>query len=101
MTLTHLENPSEFIARHVGPDDHDIAGMLKLVGADSLDDLIKKVAPAAILNKAPLDLPPPMTEAAALGEMRRMAGKNKVLKSYLGQGYHGTHTPGVILRNIL
>jgi glycine dehydrogenase len=101
MSLAQLENSGEFIARHIGPDDHDIAGMLKLVNADSLDDLIHKVAPAAIINKAPLDLPPPMTEAAALDAMRRMAGKNKVLKSHLGQGYYGTHTPGVILRNIL
>jgi glycine dehydrogenase len=100
-TLIELENATEFIARHIGPDETDTATMLKLVGADSLDDLVMKVAPANILNKAPLDLPPPMSEASALGEMRRMAGKNMVLKSYLGQGYTGTHTPGVILRNIL
>jgi glycine dehydrogenase len=100
-TLSDLENRGEFIARHIGPDHSDTAGMLELVGAASLDDLVQKVAPAAILNRAPLELPPPMTEADALAEMRRMAGKNKVLKSFLGQGYSGTHTPAVILRNVL
>lgn len=100
-SLTQLENHDEFIARHIGPDDADIAAMLTVVGATSLDDLTDKIRPAAIANKAALALPAPMTEAAALAEMKRIASKNKVLKSHLGQGYYGTHTPGVILRNIL
>ena len=48
-----------------------------------------------------MDMPPAMTEAAALAELKAMAGKNKVFRSFIGQGYYGTHTPGVILRNIL
>ena len=100
-TLTQLENHDEFIARHIGPDDTDIAQMLKAVGAASLDDLVHQIKPASILQDEPLNLPAAMSEAEALAEMKRIAGKNKVLKSYIGQGYYGTHTPGVILRNIL
>ena len=101
MTLTQLENHGEFIARHIGPDDTDIAMMLKTVGATSLDDLVARIRPANIASDAKLNLREAMSEAEALAEMRRIASKNKVLKSYIGQGYYGTHTPGVILRNIL
>ena len=101
MTLTQLENHGEFIARHIGPDDTDIAMMLKTVGAASLDDLVARIRPANIARDAKLNLREAMSEAEALAEMRRIANKNKVLKSYIGQGYYGTHTPGVILRNIL
>ena len=100
-TLTQLENHNEFIARHIGPDDADIAAMLKVVGATSLDNLVQQIRPASISDGAPLNLPAAMSEAGALAEMRRLAGRNKVLKSHIGQGYYGTHTPGVILRNIL
>src|SRR5918911_65856 len=54
-----------------------------------------------IARAKPMDLPAPLGEAAALAELKRMAGRNRVLKSFIGQGYHGTHTPGVILRNVL
>ena len=100
-TLTQLENHGEFIARHIGPDDADAAQMLKVVGATSLEDLVHQIKPASILQDEPLNLPPPMSEAEALAGMKRIAGNNKVLKSYIGQGYYGTHIPGVILRNIL
>ncbi len=100
-TLEQLENHVEFIARHIGPDDTDIANMLKVVGAASLDDLINQIRPASISGGALLNLPAAMSEAEALADMRRIAGKNKVLKSHIGQGYYGCHTPGVILRNIL
>ena len=100
-TLSQLENHDEFIARHIGPDDADIAKMLKVVGAASLEDLIDQIRPASISGGAALNLPAAMSEAEALADMRRIAGKNKVLKSHIGQGYYGNHTPGVILRNIL
>ncbi len=100
-TLQQLENAGEFIARHIGPDDADTAAMLSAIGAASLDDMVQQVRPASIAKDAALNLPPPLTEAAALSQMRRIAQKNKVLRSYIGQGYYGTHTPGVILRNIL
>jgi glycine dehydrogenase len=100
-TLNELEHHDEFIARHIGPDEADVAAMLKTVGATSLDDMVAKIAPASIRSANPLGLPQAMSEAEALAEMRRIAGRNKVLKSYIGQGYYGTRTPGVILRNIL
>ena len=100
-SLLDLENASEFIARHIGIDDSDEAHMLKVVGASSRQALIETIVPRSIARTVPMDLPHPATEAQALAELKVMAGKNKVFKSFIGQGYYGTHTPGVILRNIL
>jgi len=100
-TLHDLEQHDAFIDRHVGPDDHEIAHMLKAVGYDSLDALVDAIVPAAIRQKNPLALPPAVTETEALAKIRAIADKNEVFKSFIGQGYHGTHTPLVILRNIL
>ncbi|MDI1246122.1 MAG: aminomethyl-transferring glycine dehydrogenase [Rhodoferax sp.] len=99
--LGELENASEFIARHIGIDAADEAVMLKTVAAASRAALIDDIVPRSIARSQPMAIPAPITEAAALAELKAMAGKNKVLKSYIGQGYYGTHTPGVILRNIL
>ncbi len=99
--LAALENASEFIARHIGPSSADEASMLAALGLPSLDALIEKVLPASIVRSKPMDLPEPVTEAAALAELKVLASKNQVLKSFIGQGYYGTFTPGVILRNIL
>ena len=75
--------------------------MLAVLGYGSLPALIEAVVPAAIRERAPLALPGPMTEAEALARLRSLAAQNRVLKSFIGQGYYGTHTPNVILRNIL
>ncbi|MDD3935811.1 aminomethyl-transferring glycine dehydrogenase [Rhodoferax sp.] len=99
--LGELENASEFIARHIGIDAADEAVMLKTVAAASRAALIDKIVPGSIARSQPMAIPAPITEAAALAELKAMASKNKVFKSYIGQGYYGTHTPGVILRNIL
>jgi glycine dehydrogenase len=99
--LAELENASEFVARHIGIDDADEALMLKVIGSDSRRELIDGIVPRAIARSRAMAIPPAISEAAALAEMKQMASKNKVLKSFIGQGYHGTHTPGVILRNIL
>jgi hypothetical protein len=100
-TLHDLEQHDAFIDRHIGPDDHEIAHMLKAVGYDSLDALVDAIVPATIRQKNPLALPPAMTETEALAKIRAIADKNEVFKSFIGQGYSGTHTPLVILRNIL
>src|SRR5439155_21097882 len=71
------------------------------IGAASRRALIDSIVPRAIARALPMDLPAPTTEAQALTELRAIASRNKVLKSFIGQGYHGTHTPGVILRNVL
>ena len=99
--LTALENPSEFIARHIGISASDEQHMLGVIGAASRRALIEAVVPRSIARTQAMDLPAPVSEAAALAELKVLAQKNRVLKSFIGQGYHGTHTPGVILRNIL
>ena len=99
--LAELENASEFVARHIGPSADDEAHMLSVIGAASRRALIDTIVPRAIARSAPMALPAPLSEAQALAELKAIAGKNRVLKSFIGQGYHGTHTPGVILRNVL
>ena len=100
-TLTELENASEFVARHIGIDAADEALMLKTIGESSRRELIDSIVPRSIARSTAMAIPAAITEAAALAEIKALAGKNRVLKSFIGQGYYGTHTPGVILRNIL
>jgi glycine dehydrogenase len=99
--LGELENATEFAARHIGPYLDDEAHMLSVIGAASRRALIEAIVPRSIARSTPMQLPPPLSEAQALAEMKLLASQNKVLRSFIGQGYHGTHTPGVILRNIL
>ncbi|MEG0939610.1 MAG: aminomethyl-transferring glycine dehydrogenase [Comamonas sp.] len=100
-SLESLENSREFLPRHIGPDTDEQQKMLDVIGKPTLNALIRDVVPASIARPKSMDLPPPVTEAAALAELKAIASKNQVLKSFIGQGYYGTHTPGVILRNIL
>ena len=99
--LSELENTSEFIARHIGIDETDEAHMLSVVGAASLRALIEGIVPRSIARSSVMAIPAPVTEDAALKQLKTMAAKNQVFKSFIGQGYYGTHTPGVILRNVL
>ncbi|WP_416558731.1 aminomethyl-transferring glycine dehydrogenase [Limnohabitans sp. yimb22184] len=99
--LGELENPSEFIARHIGISDADEQHMLGVIGEASRRALIESIVPRSIARAQAMQLPAPVTEAAALAELKAMAQQNQLFKSFIGQGYHGTHTPGVILRNIL
>jgi glycine dehydrogenase len=98
--LAELEHRDEFIARHIGPNEHAIAGMLASIGTHSLSNLIAETVPAPIRLQRALELPPAMTEYAALAALKAIAAKNVVKKSLIGQGYYGTHTPPVILRNL-
>ncbi len=99
--LSELENASEFMARHIGVDAADEALMLKVVGASSRRELIDGIVPRSIARRSRMAIPAAVTEAAALAELKAIAAKNQIFKSYIGQGYYDTHTPGVILRNIL
>jgi glycine dehydrogenase len=92
---------AEFPGRHIGPDEADVAAMLKELGASSLDELVAQTVPADIRFTGALDLPAPVGEAAVLEELRALAARNRVCKSYLGMGYHDCFTPPVIQRNIL
>ncbi|MEO1089295.1 MAG: aminomethyl-transferring glycine dehydrogenase [Pseudomonadota bacterium] len=89
-----------FVDRHIGPDDADIERMLRIVAAPSLPALIDEAVPEAIRASRPLALPPSLTEAEAFDRLAAMASANRMLKSYIGMGYHGTHTPSVLLRNV-
>src|SRR6266849_109782 len=93
-TLAQLEDHGAFQRRHIGPDAADQAAMLRTLGFDSRAALIDAVIPRAIRRKSPLELGEPRSS------LRRIAEKNRVFKSYIGQGYHETYTPGVILRNV-
>ena len=99
--LAALEAADGFVARHIGPSDSDIAAMLHAVGAATLDDLAARTVPPAIRTNQALDLPPPIDEAGVIAELRGLAAKNVLKKSLIGMGYHGTHTPPVILRNVM
>jgi glycine dehydrogenase len=100
-SLQQLENAEEFLARHIGIDAADEARMLPVIGSETRAELIDGIVPAAIRRAKPMRLPAAITEADALAELKAIAAKNKVFKSFIGQGYYGTHTPGVILRNVL
>ncbi len=99
--LGELENPSEFVARHVGLGPDDETHMLSVIGAASRRALIDAIVPRSIARSQGMQLPAPVSEATALAELKAIAQRNVVAKSFIGQGYYGTHTPGVILRNIL
>ena len=93
-----------FPRRHIGPDASETRAMLDTLGLDSLDQLVERVIPDAIREDAFLKadhIPNGRGEAELLAYLKSIASQNQVLRSYLGMGYHGTITPGVILRNIL
>ncbi len=100
-SLRELEHHHAFIERHIGPNDAEIAQMLHVIGHESLETMTDAIVPAAIKSSAPLSLPHAITEVEALAKIRVIANKNQVFRSFIGQGYYGTHTPNVILRNIL
>jgi glycine dehydrogenase len=96
-----LKHPDRFVRRHIGPDLAEQQEMLETLGHKSLDALIDATVPKGIrLNRA-LRLPEAKSEYNLLRELRSVAAKNKVFKSYIGMGYYGTITPAVIQRNIL
>ena len=108
MTTTTVSRPpgqldltDRFVRRHVGPGPAEIAAMLKTLGVESLDALIDQTVPRSIRRRRPLDLPAPASEKEVLDEIRAIADKNEVCRSFIGMGYHDTITPPVIQRNIL
>jgi glycine dehydrogenase len=92
---------SEFQHRHIGPSPHETAEMLAAIGADTLEQLMAQTVPNSIRQAQPLDVGPALSETDALDRMRAIASRNRVMTSLIGQGYHGTHLPLVIQRNIL
>src|SRR5476649_1426404 len=90
-----------FQSRHIGPDADETAAMLKTVGAPSLDALMDEAIPARIRLKAPLKLPDGLSEHQFLKDLRAMAARNTIARSFIGYGYYDCVTPSVILRNVL
>ncbi|RQX12935.1 glycine dehydrogenase (aminomethyl-transferring) [Micromonospora ureilytica] len=91
----------QFATRHIGPGPDDERRMLDVVGHDSIDELMDAAIPEVIRWHGTLDLPDPATEAETIAELRAIAARNTVAVSMIGLGYHGTHTPAVIRRNVL
>jgi glycine dehydrogenase len=94
------QQANEFQERHIGPNEHEAEQMLKTIGVSSIDELINRTVPQDIRLKKPLHVAGPVSEYEYLDELRKTASKNKVFKSYIGQGYYDTITPTVILRNL-
>jgi glycine dehydrogenase len=91
----------KFEHRHIAPNQADTEKMLKTIGVNTLDELIDETVPAKIRLKKPLNLPAAKSEFDYLNTLKQTASKNKVFKSYIGQGYYDVIVPGVIQRNIL
>ncbi len=96
-----LEPFEQFLRRHVGPSDEEQAGMLKVLGYETLDDLVDAAVPGSVRSLGTLDLPPALSEHQVLDELRRLAATNTIAEPMIGLGYSGTITPGVIRRNVL
>src|SRR5262245_60684110 len=103
--MTVLERPSaatllapndSFARRHLGPSEADVAEMLKLIGAPSLDTLIDETVPSSIRLREPLRLPEGRGESETLNELRSLALRNQIFRSFLGMGYSNCLTPPVI-----
>ncbi len=89
-----------FSDRHIGPSIHGSRAMLAALGIPSLETLISQAVPKSIRLERPLNIPEAANEAEALAELSLKMGQNKTHKSFIGQGYHGTHVPAVIQRNL-
>ncbi|WP_438946800.1 aminomethyl-transferring glycine dehydrogenase [Sediminibacterium sp.] len=94
------QQSTEFQRRHIGPNPGDLKAMLATINEPSIESLISKTVPDSIRIKGDLNVPPAISEFEYLSELKKVAAKNKLYKNFIGQGYYGTITPSVILRNI-
>jgi glycine dehydrogenase len=99
MQSTHHCAP--FIARHIGPREHEIQDILGKLGFSSLDELSQRVIPKGILDLSPLKIAQGVSEEVALAELREIASRNRVVKSWIGAGYYNAYLPKVLQRNVL
>ncbi len=91
---------AEFIGRHIGPDQQETTDMLKTIGVSDMNELISRTVPQSIRMDHSLKIPAGVSEATYLAQVKELSDRNKVMKTYIGQGYYDTHTPSVILRNL-
>lgn len=101
LPLSSLDQSKDFITRHIGPQDEDIQSMLEVIGVSSVDKLIDETIPESIREHEKLALETSCTEQKGLKDLRELANKNTVNKSYIGMGYYETIVPPVIQRNVL
>lgn len=99
--MLNIQYADKFVRRHIGTRPSDVDGMLQAIGVNTLEQLIEETIPAAIRSIQPMDIPDAQTEFEYLRELKTIAAKNKLFRTYIGMGYHGTITPSVILRNIM
>ncbi|HTN44952.1 MAG TPA: aminomethyl-transferring glycine dehydrogenase [Flavipsychrobacter sp.] len=99
MNLLTLQQ-EEFIERHIGPNAQDTQKMLQTIGVNTMQELISRTVPQDIRWDRELNLPPAISESDYLRELKEVSLKNKIFKTYIGQGYYDTITPSVILRNV-
>jgi glycine dehydrogenase len=97
----NIHYQEDFQNRHIAPNSEDTTAMLQTVGVNTIDELIAQTVPQKIRLKQPLNLPKAKSEIEYLTGLKQTASLNKVFKSYIGQGYYDTLTPGVILRNVM
>jgi len=100
-TMPNRSTTRTFVDRHIGPSESDIASMAEVIGVASIEDLIDKAVPESIRSRELPDVAGPLTEPEALARVRKIADKNEMYQSFIGMGYYGTITPGVIQRNVL
>lgn len=98
--MSLLTSHDKFVYRHVGIHESELSEMLATIGVQNIETLVSETVPANIRREPLAKLPKPLTEFDYLRELRQTAAKNKVFRSYIGQGYFGTITPAVILRNV-
>ncbi len=98
--MSNSTNLTGFAKRHIGINSQELTEMLQTIGIDSLQELIDETIPAQIHREGEIDLPEKESEYEYLQNLQKVAAKNKLFKTYIGQGYHGTITPPVILRNV-
>ncbi|MEZ5059828.1 MAG: glycine dehydrogenase (aminomethyl-transferring), partial [Saprospiraceae bacterium] len=89
-----------FSRRHIGINSGELEEMLSVIGVNSLEELINQTIPDAIRREGSLNLPEAQSEYDYMEDLKKVAAKNKLYKNYIGQGYYGTITPSVILRNV-
>ncbi len=94
------QQQTEFLHRHIGPDEIETASMLRAIGMGSMEELINLTVPASIRLQAPLQTGSPMSEFEYLSSLKQTAALNKVYKNYIGKGYYNTIVPSVILRTV-
>jgi len=99
--MKEFDHPDKFLNRHIGPSDQELDEMVKACGAESIEQLINETIPEGIRLKEELKLKSPVNEHIFIEDLRKIADKNKVFKSYIGMGYHPVILPSVIQRNIL